>query len=269
VTSSDGKVIKGWYKDTNGLWYHLNEETGVLDTGWFQDKDQRWYYLDEKNGDLKTGWIQLKSIWYYLEPNSNGYMGECYISRTATIDGKEYSFDQSGHLIEDDYILSDKGADFIGSWEGFWSQAQYDPYYPNDKRYITIGYGTTYSAMPSAFNSDNPLNTTCTTEDARKWLQEEAQACAKSIKAKLDENNIDLSVNEMDACISFAYNCGVSALLSSTFFKNVVSGIKNPTTITTNLQAWSKANGVTSQGLYKRRTSEAQLFLNGDYSGNN
>jgi lysozyme len=270
LTDSNNKVIKGWYQDTNSdKWYHLNNETGVLDTGWFQDKDSRWYYLDEQNGDLKTGWIQLKGVWFFLEIDSNGYQGECYVDRTATINGKEYSFDSNGHLIENNYILSSQGADFIGSWEGFWKQAKFDPYYPNDNRYITIGYGTTYSAIPSAFNEDNPLSTTCTVEQARQWLQEEAQTCAEAIKDKLDSNNITLSINAIDSLISFSYNCGTGALFNSTLWKNICNGVTDRDTISSNFCAYCKANGVTSQGLLKRRQSEVALYFDSDYTGNN
>lgn len=110
-----GKIIKGWYEDKgNNKWYHLDETSGIMNTGWFQDRDGRWYYLDEKNGDMKTGWIQLKGVWYYLEPNSNGYMGSCYINCTSYIDGKEYTFDGSGHMVEKSFV-SDAVVKFIKS----------------------------------------------------------------------------------------------------------------------------------------------------------
>lgn len=50
------------------------------------------------------------------------------------------------------------------------------------KRYITIGYGTTFAAMPDIFNSYNPLETTCTKDQARGYLKSEAKNCAETIK---------------------------------------------------------------------------------------
>jgi len=34
LTDNDGKVIKGWYQD-KWKWYHLDENSGVMNTGWF------------------------------------------------------------------------------------------------------------------------------------------------------------------------------------------------------------------------------------------
>ncbi|AGX43936.1 lysozyme [Clostridium saccharobutylicum] len=267
ATDGNGKVIKGWYQDSNGIWYHLNEDNGTMDTGWFHDRDGRWYYLAD-NGAMQTGWIQSKKSnkWYYLNPNSDGYMGAMFTEGTYAINEKEYSFDSEGAWIENINLLSDKGADFIGSWEGFWSKADYDPCYPGVEKYITIGYGTTMEARPDVFTDG--INTKCTIEQAREWLEEEAQSCAKTIKSDLDIRGVSLSQNELDALISFAYNCGAGALLGSTLYRNICDNIKDGDTITSNFQAWSKANGATVQGLYKRRTSEAVLFLNADYTGN-
>lgn len=253
----DGKVIKGWYQD-NGKWYHLDEETGVLDTGWFQDKDSRWYYLDEQNGDLKTGWIQLKNIWYYLEPNSNGYMGECYISRTATIDGKPYSFDSNGHMLNDS-LVSDNCISFVKSFEGFFANKYYDCV-----GVLTQGYGMTGSEIEN-------LPDEITEETASNMLKDLINRnYAQVIKDDLDNKGVSLTQNEFDALVSFAYNCGTDALLrQSTLYKNVCNGIKDSDTIMTNFTAWSNGGGHRIEGLYRRRVKEANIFNNADYTGNN
>ncbi|WP_077364265.1 lysozyme [Clostridium saccharoperbutylacetonicum] len=129
-----------------------------------------------------------------------------------------------------------------------------------------MGYGTTYAVTPEAF--PNGLASTCTKEQAIEWLKDEAENCAERIKSALVNANVTLTQNELDACISFAYNCGTGALLASTFWKNVISGVRDTATIVADLQTWSKANGVTSTGLLKRRNSEAALFLNADYTVN-
>lgn len=46
-----------------------------------------------KNGDMKIGWLKLENEWYYL--NSSGEM----LIGTHTIDGKIYTFNQSGVLV--------------------------------------------------------------------------------------------------------------------------------------------------------------------------
>lgn len=283
----NGIMATGW-KEINGFFYYLNPvqnvdkslSQGQMLTGWIQDGV--WYYLcpnkivnygiEYPQGSMITDFYQIDGKWYFFLKESNSSEGEYkgqMVTGTKTINGKDYTFNNDGSLKEDEYILSANGAKFIGSWEGFWSQAQYDPYYPNDKRYITIGFGTTYEAMPSAFNLDNPLNTSCTVEEATTWLQAEAQTCGEAIKSKLDDNNVSLSVNAIDSLISFSYNCGTGALFNSTLWRNILNGITDRDTISTNFYAYSKANGVTSQGLLKRRQSEVALYFDADYTGNN
>ncbi|WP_252242867.1 glycoside hydrolase family protein [Clostridium sp. ZS2] len=263
VQGANGKVIRGWYND-NGTWYYLNDE-GIMQTGWIKDKDGRWYYIDS-NGSMKTGWLKDKDKWYYLEPNSTGYKGEMYGNRTSVIDGKSYYFDGTGAWIEEDFLMSYKCVEFVGSWEGFYSKAYEDPYYPDNKKWWTIGYGTTYAVIPEAFPKG--LDSTCTKEQALVWLRHEMETCAKAIKGNLDSKGIALKQNEFDSLISFAYNCGTSALFGSTLYKNICNGIRNKDIITSNFAMWCNANGQQSEGLYIRRTKEAAMFLNADYTGN-
>jgi len=257
LVKDDETLATGWNK-IGDYWYYL-DKNGVMVTGWYQDiTNSKYYYLDD-NGRMQIGWIKDNEKWYYL-----GSDGAMYVSGSYTIDDKNYSFDSTGAMQETG--LSDNGAKFIGSWEGLYTTAYEDPYYPGNQSWWTIGYGTTYAVTPSAF--PNGLASTCTEEQAVSWLKEEAANCVTSIKDALSSAGVTLTTNELDACISFAYNCGVSALLGSTFWKNVIAGVRDADTIIANLQAWSKANGITSTGLLKRRNSEAALFLNADYTGN-
>lgn len=226
-----------------------------MNTGWFQDKDKRWYYLDETNGDMKTGWIQLRGVWYYLESNSNGYMGECYVNRTENIEDKEYSFDSNGHLL-DKSLVSDECIDFIKSWEGFSA----DPYY-DEVGVLTLGYGMTGEEIQGI----SEVTEEQATSMLKDWINNKY---APVIKADLDFKGVILNQNEFDALVSMAYNVGTGGLLGSTLYKNVVGGIRNNETIISNFQAWSKAGGQRLEGLYRRRTKEAAMFLNADYIGN-
>ena len=208
---------------------------------------------------MATGWQKIKNKDYCFAND-----GSLYVSCT-TPDG--YDVDSNG--VWNKNILSDKGADFIGGWEGFWEKADYDPCYPGVEKYMTIGYGTTYEARPDAF--PNGINSTCTIEQARQWLIEEGQEKAEVIKNDLDSRGIILPQNQLDALISFAYNCGASqkGLLGSTLYRNIINGVRNPETITNNFLVWNKANGKVEIGLTRRRQGEANLFLYGDYTGNN
>lgn len=250
VEKEDGTVAKGWYED-KGNWYYL-KNNGVMATGWIKDTDGRWYYLNS-NGAMQTGWLKDKDKWYYLELNGTGYKGEMYYKGTYIIDGKSYTFDSSGAWIEN--LVSDNLVEFIKSFEGYSAKA-----YDDGIGVMTIGYGTT--------NKNYVSIKVCTKEQAIIWLKEEIESMAKQIKNDLDNKKLYLKQNEFDAICSFAYNCGVAALFGSTLYKNITSGVKDSSTITSNFQAWSSGGGIRIEGLYKRRTKEAAMFLNGDYTGN-
>lgn len=251
VENEDGTIAKGWYQD-KGKWYYLNNN-GVMQTGWIKDKDGRWYYLDS-NGAMKTGWLKYDDKWYYLEPNSTGYKGEMYCNGTYTIDSKEYTFKANGELIEG--LVSDKLIDFIKSWEGYYSKPYYDCVGVK-----TLGYGMTGEEIEGI----DYVTEEQATEMLKNWINKKY---APVIKEDLDSKGIALKQNEFDALVSFAYNCGTAGLLGSTLYKNIVAGIRDTNTITSNFQAWSNGGGKRIEGLYRRRTKEAAMFLNGDYTGN-
>ncbi len=252
VENQDGTITKGWYED-NGKWYYL-KDNGTMATGWMKDKDGRWYYLDE-SGAMKTGWLKDKGKWYYLEPSSTGFKGELYGNRTATIDGKSYKFDSSGAWIEDS-LVSSKCIDFIKSWEGYYSKP-----YIDCVGVKTLGYGMTGKEIEGLDY--------VTEEQATSMLRNLIEnKYAPPIKKDLDSKNITLKQNEFDALVSFAYNCGIAGLLGSTLYRNVCSGIRDKNTIISNFQAWSNGGGKRIEGLYRRRTKEVAMFLDGDYTGN-
>ncbi|NFO31416.1 cell wall-binding protein [Clostridium botulinum] len=254
VENQDGTITKGWYED-NEKWYYL-KDNGTMATGWIEDKDGGWYYLDE-SGAMQTGWLKDNGKWYYLEPNSTGYKGEMYGNRTAIIDGKEYKFDCTGGWIENS-LVSSKGIDFIKSWEGFYPNKYYDCV-----GVLTQGYGLTgkeIEDLPATITEEKA------TELLKDWINKKY---APVIKKDLDSKNVNLKQHEFDSLVSFAYNCGTSGLLGSTLYRNVCNGIRDKNTITANFQAWSNGGGKRIEGLYRRRTKEAAMFLDGDYTGNN
>ena len=76
----DGYMDTGWFKDADGNWYYLNQESdgtqGTMKTGWFKDVDGNWYYLnpvsDGTQGAMKTGWFTdpQDGHLYYLDPKT-------------------------------------------------------------------------------------------------------------------------------------------------------------------------------------------------------
>lgn len=111
-----GYMVTGWRK-IDGTWYFFDRKTGDMKTGWIFDNGT-WYYLGS-DGKMVTGWVDYKGGRCYLDPAS----GHCYVSRTATIDGKTYRFDRNGYATEISAKSTLNGVD-IASYQSRISPAQ-------------------------------------------------------------------------------------------------------------------------------------------------
>ena len=69
-----------------------------------------------------------------------------------------------------------------------------------------------------------------------------------------------LNQNQFDALISFAFNCGVSALSNSTLLRKVKANPNNPE-IRGEFLKWVNAGGRRLQGLVNRRKAEADWYF--------
>ncbi|WP_428840941.1 glycoside hydrolase family protein [Clostridium butyricum] len=286
------KDSKGWWyspdgltyyqsdwKQLNGNWFRFDSEGYAYQNCWFKyPKDNKWYYFDDNcymvsnkwiidngkwyrlgpDGAMLIGWFQdADGLWYYLDIDK-GYM---YSNCRILIDGKYYSFDSHGHWIENEEgAVSEQAIDFIKSWEGFYSEPYYDCVGVK-----TLGYGMTGEEIRGL----DYVTEEQATSMLKDWIN---RKYAPVIKNDLDARGIILKQCEFDALVSFAYNCGTSktnGLLGSTLYRNICNGVRDPETITANFQAWSNGGGKRIEGLYRRRTKEASMFLYGDYTGNN
>jgi GH24 family phage-related lysozyme (muramidase) len=284
VTDSDNKVIKGWYQDTDGFWYYLNNE-GVMQTGWIQDTNGDWYYLyPEKTtnygveypiGAMAIDWVKLgdKSKWYYLLKEQTEYNGDihfkgaCVCNVSLNINGQNYAFDsngvlQSGSTDNSNILISQEQVGFTGGFEGMDYNAVEDPYYPNDQRYWTIGHGTCFCAIPEAF--PNGLDSVCTEEQADKWLAQEMSVVANKIKEALGDTYNSISQQIFDVMCDIGYNAGTADLIGGNTWNALISGDSN--SIKTWLMKWCNANDQNSNGLYKRCVGRVNVALYGDYS---
>lgn len=257
LENDNGILLTGWQK-IGDFWYLLNAN-GTMVTGWYQDTNKKWYYFKD-NGQMTTGWLQVSDKWYYLYEATNAsqaeYIGTTAYSCTKIIGKKSYTFDADGVWIENTFLISDDCINFVKSWEGYYGTPYYD-----EVGVKTLGYGMTGEEIEGL--------TYITEEEATTMLKEWIESkYAPVVKSDLDSKNITLAQNEFDALVSFAYNCGTGGLLGSTLYKNVVAGVRNADTITTNFQSWSSGGGQRIEGLYRRRTKEAAMFLNADYTGN-
>jgi GH24 family phage-related lysozyme (muramidase) len=249
-------LLIGW-QNVGDFWYYL-KPNGSMATGWIQDND-KWYYLNEK-GQMLTGWHQdSNGKWYYLyettDSNKAEYKGAMAVSCTITINNKSYTFNEDGSMVENS-LVSEAGIDFIKSWEGF-----YPVPYTDCVGVLTLGYGMTGDEITGLTSITEPEASAM----LKDWIN---RKYANIVKDDLDAKCVTLAQNEFDALISFAYNCGTGALLNSTLYKNVVAGVIDSSTITADFQAWSNGGGRRIEGLYRRRTKEAAMFLNADYTGN-
>ena len=265
-----------WYLK-EGKWY-CYKENELIKGEWVQDAEGRWYYLDAKEGHMCKGWFQTRFnnhwFWGYLssDPKKGIYEGMIVQGKTITIDGKSYTFNSEGHWVKDVSVtsLSVNGAKFIESWEGF-----SDRWEDVGDGYLTIGIGTATSGNLGKQLYNQGIRS-CTHKQAYKWLIQECEECSKAILSKIP----NLRQNELDALISLAYNIGTQSLLDSTLFRLILQN-KNKTAtgdgpilytdesaIRNAFLMWNKCNKVVWEGLTRRRVSEANLFLNNDYTGN-
>lgn len=145
--------------------------------------------------------------------------------------------------------LSSSGLDLIKRFEGY-----------SDRPYLcaagkpTISYGLTYY----------PNGKKVTMKDSKITKQEGDEMFYKIVSnfasdvLKLVKTNI--TVNQLNALTSFAYNVGVANLQKSTLLK-LVNINPNDANIAKEFLKWNKANGKVLNGLTNRRIAESALYF--------
>lgn len=136
---------------------------------------------------------------------------------------------------------SQKCIDLVKKFEGCKLTAYQCPAYIN-----TIGYGHTLEVK---------LGTTITQVEAERLLMNDLLNVANSV-TKLVKN---VTQNQFDSLVSFAYNCGVGALTYSTLLRRIIANPKDEN-IKYQFAKWNKVNGKPMLGLTKRRLAEWQLY---------
>ena len=119
---------------------------------------------------------------------------------------------------------------------------------------FTIGWGTT--VYPDG--EKVKLGDTCTQEQADLYLRHEVSEKTKGIYNLIDTDT--LTQYQLDALVSFAYNCGLGNLKSSTLLKKAKIDPNDPT-IPDEFYRWNKAAGRVLNGLTIRRKAEADLYV--------
>jgi lysozyme len=70
----------------------------------------------------------------------------------------------------------------------------------------------------------------------------------------------DITQNQFDALVSFAYNVGLEAFRKSTLLKKVNAN-PNDKLISNQFLRWNKSRGRVLQGLTNRRIEEARIYF--------
>jgi GH24 family phage-related lysozyme (muramidase) len=157
----------------------------------------------------------------------------------------------------DKYNLTMKGAAFIGHFEGFRGEMYNDPV-----GHCTIGFGHLVHHGPINGSEPAEFRSGITRERALELLQEDAESAAGAISRSV---KVELTEQQADALISFAFNVGNGAFQDSTLLKLLNQGDYD--SVPAQLNRWTKASGRTLPGLVTRRKAEGALFRDGRYVG--
>lgn len=158
---------------------------------------------------------------------------------------------QSDGIQKDYYDISESGINFIADYEDFYAE----PYRGLDYQNQTIGYGHVIRSGES-FAS-------LTKEEAKALLRKDLAAFVSIVNGFI--SGLNLNQNQFDALISFSYNCGVTALQTSTLLKDIKAGADDET-IRNDFCMFKFCNKKPELGLWRRRMDEADIYLNADYT---
>ncbi len=168
--------------------------------------------------------------------------------------------------------MSINGLELTKRSEGFRSNAYVDPGSGNLP--ITIGYGSTYYLNGKKVTlKDRPISE----KDALILLLDLLKTYERSVDSFTRD---DITQNQFDALVDFAYNCGVANLKSSTLLKKVNLNPNDPT-IADEFKKWvyggdgthnhkdDDLDGLIDEpgekqrlaGLVTRRNSQAELYF--------
>lgn len=138
--------------------------------------------------------------------------------------------------------ISPTGISLIKRWEGFRSKAYLCP-----ANVWTIGYGHTKTARAGQRISEL---------QARALLMQDVQEYEKAVNRLV---TVQLTQNQFDALVSFAFNVGIGALATSTLRKRLNKGQYE--LAARELDRWVHGGGRKLPGLASRRKEEKEMFL--------
>ncbi len=120
----------------------------------------------------------------------------------------------------------------------------------------TIGYGTTIYPDGSKVKERQ----SCTQEQAMVYLRHDLSFFENAVDAYTRD---DVTQQQFDALVSFAYNLGAKNLKDSTLLKRINNNPQDYDLIEAQWLRWNKAGGAALKGLTRRRSSEFYFYKTG------
>lgn len=138
--------------------------------------------------------------------------------------------------------INQAGLELIKSFEGYRDTAYLCP-----AGVWTIGWGTTQGVREGQ---------KITPERAEEFLRRDLRSFELQVTGLV---KVALTSNQFSSLVSFAYNCGIGALKSSTLLKKLNQ--EDYLGAAEEFLKWNKSNGKMLAGLTRRRVAERSLFL--------
>jgi len=143
--------------------------------------------------------------------------------------------------------FSNNGVEKLKALEGFRAK----PYADSGGK-MTVGYGHLIVPGDGVGGNGDIIDATKATE----LLINDVSTAVKGVNAAVTR---DITQNQFDALVIFAYNVGVTAFKNSTLLKLLNAG--DIQGASEQFLRWDKVGGVSVAGLHNRRVAEQTLFL--------
>lgn len=141
---------------------------------------------------------------------------------------------------------SERGLALIQEFEGLRLKA-----YTCPAGILTIGYGHTTAAGEPTVTP----RMTITKGVAHEILKSDLERFERGVNGLV---KVELTKNQFDVLVSFAYNCGLGSLKKSTLLKRV--NAKRFDDVPAELMKWTRGGGKVLPGLVRRRRAEAEMW---------
>ena len=163
--------------------------------------------------------------------------------------------DEAGETRAAPARLSRRGADFVARFEGCILRLYNDP-----TNNATIGVGHLVHMGPINGSEPAEFRNGITRQRALELLEQDARAAAAAVRRLI---RVPLKQHQLDALISFTFNCGEGSLQASTLRRRLNAGEYDA--VSEELRKWVFSQGRKLPGLVRRREAEGALFSQGRY----